>query len=135
MRIVFSFFFATFFFLWKPVETVGNCGKRGVISAGLGSELEDSFELSLNDLGQGKGIEGIALALEFRQPVGMNRRGSAGAEPLAGGLRRLVAPAETRADADLAVELDRGQAEVLEEAQLVAVEIVDGLQRLRGIIP
>ena len=134
MMIVFSFFFATFFFLWKPVETVENCGKRGVISAGLGSELEDSFELRLNDLGQGKGVEGIAQPLQFREALGVEGGRSAGAHPLERSLRRLVAPTETRANTELTVEFDRGQEEVLEQAQLVAVEIVDGLQRLRGII-
>ena len=33
MRIVFSFFFATFFFLWKPVETVDRGVGFGRVSA------------------------------------------------------------------------------------------------------
>ena len=50
MRIVFSFFFATVFFLWRPVETVGNGGSLRLVSDGLGAELEDPFELGLNEL-------------------------------------------------------------------------------------
>ena len=50
MMIVFSFFFASFFFLWRPVETVENCGLLRLVSQGLGTALEDPFELGLNAL-------------------------------------------------------------------------------------
>jgi len=59
---------------------------------------------------------------------------SASAEPLERSLRRLIAAAQARADAELAVEFDRGQEEVLEEAQFVAIEIVAGRPSLRGIV-
>ena len=71
MMMVFSFFFATFFFLWKPVETVETGGSLRLVSPGLGAELEDAFELGLNELGQHQGVEGIAQALEFGDARGV----------------------------------------------------------------
>ena len=49
MLIVFSFFFAAFFFLWRPVETGGNGGLLRLVSQGLGAELEDPFQLGLQE--------------------------------------------------------------------------------------
>ena len=106
MLLVFSFFFAAFFFLWKPVETVGNGGSLRLVSQGLGAALEDPCELGLHELGQHQGVEGIAPPLQFGDARVVQRGGSAGAEPLQRGLRRLVAPAKTGTDAELAIELD-----------------------------
>ena len=63
MRMVFSFFFASFFFLWKAVETGGKCGLLDVVSVGVRGQLEDAIELDLDSLREGKGVQRIAEAL------------------------------------------------------------------------
>ena len=114
--MVFSFFFGSFFFLWKAVETVEIGGSWGLVSVAVRGELEDAVELELDSLREGEGVQGLAESLEFRDPGGVDGGRRAGAETLEGGLGRLVATPQAGADADLRLQFDRGQEEVLEEA-------------------
>ena len=71
------------------------------------------FELDLNRVRQDERAERIAPPLQFGHPVRVQDGVGARAEPLEGGLRGLVAAAEARADSNLALQLDRGQEEIL----------------------
>src|SRR2546425_6386277 len=95
----------------------------------IGEGIE-ALELVIDGLGEGKWIEAIPQGGQGRNRGGIAARGRLHSlERRAGGV---VAPAEARADALLAHELDRGQEQVLEQAQLVAVEIVYCGQGERG---
>jgi len=95
--------------------------------------LKDALELDLSRVRQGEGVERIAQALQFRHPLGVKDRVGARGESLERSLRGLVAAAEARADSNLALQLDRGQEEILKQPQLVAVQIVDRLPRCRRV--
>src|SRR5712692_5292580 len=132
-----SVFLFLFCFFFLSVEGGGNLCKLWIarqVSHRLRTESEDAFELDLNRVRQGEGVERIAPALQFGHPVGVKDRVRASAEPLEGGLRGLIGAAEARADADLALELDRGQEEVLKQAQLVAVKVVHRFPRCPGVV-
>ena len=86
-------------------------------------EGEDALELLVDGGGQRERIEVGALALELSGGRGSHLR--AGEDAVQGRAREVVAAADAGPDAFLGAELDRGQEEILEEAQLVAVEGVD----------
>jgi hypothetical protein len=86
-------------------------------------EGEDGLELPVDRLGEPEGIEAIAERHEGGD-LGMVAVG-AGEHPLEGGAGGVVTATHARADALLADQLDGGQEEVLEEAELAAVEGVD----------
>ena len=67
-------------------------------------------ELVVDACGQRERIEAVALAFESRHRVGL----WTDADALQRGLRRVVVPAESCADAFFALEFDRGQEEILE---------------------
>ena len=81
-------------------------------------------ELLVDGLGESEGVE---LRLERRELDDLRwiRRG-AGLDALERGLGAVVHAADARADAHFAHELDRGQEQVLEQAQLLAIERVHG---------
>src|SRR5712692_1358587 len=132
-----SVFLFLFCFFFLSVEGGGNLCKLWIarqVSHRLRTESEDAFELDLNRVRQGEGVERIAQTPQFGHPVGVKDRRGAGAEPLKRGLRGLVAATEARADADLALELDRGQEEVLKQTQFVPVQVVDRFPRCPGVV-
>jgi len=106
-------------------------GRRARVAAGRRRQFDQALELPLDGLGQGEGVEAV------QHPDPMADHGGigfgAGLQALERGARRVVAAAEAGADALLTHELDRGQEEVLKEAQWVPVEVVqrgDGGRRV-----
>src|SRR2546426_5758769 len=93
----------------------------------------ESLELTVDRLGARKGVEARAE----RHEGGDLRAVDIGAREhaLQGGAWGVVASAQPRADALFADELDGGQEEVLEEAELMAVERVDGGEGGERVIP
>ena len=80
-------------------------------------EGEDGLELPVDRLGEGEGIQTIAEGDE-RVDLGLVDL-RAGEDALQGRAWGIVASAEPGADALFAHELDGGQEEVLEQAELV----------------
>ena len=99
---------------------------------GLLAELEDVFQLGLNGSRQLKRIQLLLESFQFGHPLWI--RGGRITNPLKRGLRPFIDASNAGADTDLARQLDRGQEQVLEEAQLVAIEVIHGLQRWPRVI-
>ena len=92
----------------------------------MGTELKDSLQFLFNLLGKLEGIQGVAQLLELGD---FGRDGLfRGTDALEGSLGRIIDPFQLRADPNLASQFHRGEEQVLKQPQLVAVEIVQGLQ-------
>src|SRR3989442_1673796 len=118
---------------FRACEGPGHWGGRDGARRGalpmIGEGIE-ALELVIDGLGEGKWIEAIPQGGQGRNRGGIAARGRLHSlEGRAGGV---VAPAEARADALLAHELDRGQEQGLEQAQLVAGKKVCSGQGGRG---
>jgi hypothetical protein len=75
----------------------------------------DPLERLIDRAGQGEGVQAIARAAQLRGHAGIDLR--TGEHALKGRARGVVPAADPGADSLLAEELDRGQEEVLEQAQ------------------
>ena len=89
---------------------------RGV---GPSRQCEKPVELPVDRLGQGERVQLIPQGHELSH--GRDIRVRRGLHPLERRAGRVVQPAQARTDALLADELDRGQEEVLEQPELVAI--------------
>src|SRR5262245_57804761 len=91
--------------------------------AGVIPAPQGSYSQGNTSPGQGERIQARAQGLQLGGVRGRNLR--AGEHALQRGQRRIVAAPDASAHARLATELDGGQEQVLEPAQLAAVERVD----------
>jgi len=96
-------------------------------------QLVDTVEFPLNRGSQGERIQTGSELLEGLQLSAVRVVGSE--EAIQRSLRAIIDSPEPRADAHLANKLHRGLKEIHHEAELVPVEIIDGFEGCRGIIP
>ena len=82
-------------------------------------QRREPVELPVDRLGQGERVQLIPQGHELSH--GRDIRVRRGLHPLERRAGRVVQPAQARTDALLADELDRGQEEVLEQPELVAI--------------
>ena len=91
------------------------------------SQALDALEFLLDGSGKRKWIKTIAQQFHGG---GLFAAPAAGEDSLQRRLRGVIDARQPRTDSGLALELDRGQEQVLEQAQFVAVEFVDCRQSL-----
>jgi len=96
------------------------------------SQVPDALQFLPDLTGELKGVGAVSQRLQFSDlpRVSLSRC----QEALQGGLRSIIEALEAGADPDGLDQAHRGLKEVHPEAQLVAVEGVDGFQGLRGIV-
>jgi len=96
------------------------------------SQAPDVLEFLTDPSGEFKGVAVVSQSLQDSEGF---RVSSLGVEEMVqGGLRGIIEALEAGADPDGLDQAHRGLKEVHPEAQLVAVEVVHGLQGLRGIV-
>src|SRR3990172_9313190 len=100
--------------------------------AAVSREGIEAFELLVDGLGEGEGIQAGAEGAELSDLDGISV--PAGLDSFQGRVRAIVDAPHARAHPDLLEELHGGQKEVLEEAELVAIEGVHGVEGLRRVV-
>src|ERR1700730_18106595 len=95
-------------------------------------ETVDAAEFSVDHLGESKRIPPVPELLQRGYLRGVTHSG--GHEAIQRGLRAIVAAREPGAAPDLAHELHRGLKEIHHQPELVAIELIDGVQGWRRVI-
>ena len=124
-----------------PVSRLGGRRRVGGCRCAVGvwatavaviGEAVDQREFPVDGLGKGKGVETLPERLQRRDGgrIGV-RRGGQAVEGRWGGI---VPPGESGAAPDLPDEFHGGLKQVHHEAELVAVEVVDGGDGLGGVV-
>jgi hypothetical protein len=104
------------------------CGQAQAGAVPAVSQAIDPLKFAVDGDRQGKGIQAVAQTLQGPE---LGRIADAcGQEPIQGCLRAIIRPMEPRTDPRFADEFHGGLEEIHHQAQLVAVEIIDGGLRL-----